>query len=270
MPAVHLPRLKEQIARLALYFSQPEDFLQRLHELFDLYADRAYRPGQAVRPRPLVQTYHAPPLVLRMLEQELGKQVNDDPDAALDVAGLLWQDAYLEPRLLAAALLGQVPVNPPEPVLERLLAWADPDVDPQILETLMLQGSNRLRREQPERWLALVEHWLESSSKDIQGVGLKSLLPLVQDRSFQNLPRIYRILHPLVQSAPGEFLGDLQKNIEVLARRSPAETAYFLRQMLSLSESSGTVRLVRRVLPAFAEEQQASLRKALLARQGER
>lgn len=270
MAAIHLLRLKEQIAQLAVYFPQPETFHRRLHELFDLYADRSYRPGQAIRPRPLIQTYHTPPLVLRTLEQELGKQTNDLPDAALAVAELLWRDEYLEPRLLAAALLGQIPVNPPEPVLERLLAWADPDVDPQILETLMLQGSQRLRREQPERWLALVEHWLDSASKEIQEVGLKSLLPLVQDRSFQNLPRIYRILDPLVQSAPGEFLADLQKNIEVLARRSPAETAYFLRQMLSLSETGGTVRLVRRCLPAFPEEQQASLRKALLAHSSKR
>lgn len=270
MPAVSLPRLKEQIAQLVLVFDQPEVFHKQVCSLFDLYSDRAYRAGQSVHPRPLIQTYHVPPLVQHTLEKELGKTARENPAAALATAERLWRDETLEPRLLAAAILGQVPATPPEPVLERLLAWADPNIDPQVLGTLMTQGSAALRREQPERWLALVEHWLDSRSAAMQSVGLKSLLPLVQDRSFANLPRVYRILDPLVQTAPNTLLPDLQRNLEVLARRSPAETAYFLRQLISLSESSGVVRLVRRVLPAFPEEQQASLRKALLARPGER
>jgi hypothetical protein len=266
MPAVSLPRLKEQIAQLAGHFDQPEGFHKRLLALFDLYSDRSYRPGQAIRPRPLVQTLYVPALVLGTLNQELGRWAREKPDAALAAAEMLWQDTMLEMRQTAAALLGQIPVQPPEPVLERLLRWADPEIDPQILETLMLQGGVRLRQEHPERWLMLVEHWLDMNAAEMQAVGLKSLLPLLQDRGFENLPRIYRILDPLVHTAPNALLPDLQKNIDVLARRSPAETAYFLRQMLSVSENSGTIRLVRRTLPTFPEEQQASLRKALLSR----
>jgi hypothetical protein len=41
------------------------------------------------------------------------------------------------------------------------------------------------------------------------------------------------------------------------------ETVYFLRQMISISSSVGAARLVRRCLPFFNEESQASLRKAL-------
>ncbi len=270
MPAVSLPRLKDQIAQIAVVFHQPALFHKRINALFDQYSDRAYRPGQAVHPRPLIRTYHLPPLVLHTLEQDLGRLSQFEPEAGLAAAEELWRDEYLEARLLAAAILGQVSATPPEPVLERLLAWADPDTDAQILQELMLRAGARLRKEQPDRWLVLVEHWLESRSAEIQAVGLKSLLPLVQDRAFENLPRIFRLLDPLVQAAPGALLPDLQRNLEVLARRSPAETAYFLRQMMSLSQSPGLVRLVRRVMPAFPEEQQASLRRSLLTRPGER
>lgn len=266
MPAVHLARLKEQITRLAWNFTRPDEFQKGLRDLMDSYADHSYRAGQAVKARPLITAYHIPPLVLRQLEQDLSRLCRENPGAALTLVDRLWQEEYLEPRLLAAYLLGQVSPTPPEPVLERLLAWADPNLDVQILNALMSQGSARLRRGQPERWLVMVEHWLSDMSLDMQSLGLSGLLPVIQDREFENLPRIYRLLAPLVQTAPNPLQAELQQAIEALARRSPVETAYFLRQMLSMAEGVTPIRLVRRCLPAFPEETQAGLRKAILSR----
>jgi hypothetical protein len=152
-------------------------------------------------------------------------------------------------------------------VLERLLNWSSPEVDLQVLNGLMSNGSTRVRKDQPERWLVLVEHWLSDLDPEIQSIGLHALLPVIQDREFENLPRVFRLLAPIIQSAPNALQADLQAVIEALVRRSAVETSYFLRQMLTLAGGNPTAaRLVRRCLPAFPEETQVTLRKALLTR----
>jgi hypothetical protein len=266
MPAVQLPRLKEQISKLAWHFTRPVEFQKQLHALFDLYSDRTYRPGQAVKARPLILTYHVAPLVIRQINHDLGHLCEENPGAALALVDELWKDSYLEPRLLAASLLGQTSLTPPEPVLERILAWTGRDIDTQLLEILTSRGSIRLRREQPERWLVLIEQWLSDPQNEIQEVGLKALIPLIQDREFENIPRIFRLLGPLVQNAPKTLYSELTEVLTELARRAPAESAYFLRQMMSIGNNMATTRLVRRCLPAFNEEMQINLRKILTNR----
>lgn len=268
MPAVQLARLKEQINQLAWHFTRPQEFQRELQDLLDFYADRTYRPGQAIKPRPLIPIHHIAPIVQRQLEQDLGRLCQEHPAAALALVDLLWQDPYLEPRLLAAALLGQTPLQPADEILSRLLAWATPDLDDQLLDALLGPGSRRVRSEVPERWLTIIESWLSDLAADVQVIGLHALLPIIQDRSFENLPRIYRILSPVLQSAPAVLQNDLVRNLEALGKRAPAETAYFLRQMLNVSSTPVTVRLVRKCLPAFPKEAQDNLRRALLHRPG--
>lgn len=266
MPAVSLARLKNQIDELASVFARADTFQKKLSSMLDFYADRAYRPGQAVKTKTLLPTYHVAPLVMRYLEQGFGRLCQEQPDAALRLIDCLWKDDYLEPRLLAASLLGSTALTPPEPVLERLHAWANPDQDDQLLAALLQQGSARLRKELPDRWLEIVETWLSASDLPSRSLGLVALLPTAQDRYYENIPRIFRLLAPVIQSAQPDLQTDLLINLEALARRSPAETAYFLRQMMSISTSVTTVRLVRRLLPILPEEHQTGLRKALVNR----
>ncbi|MHB1119870.1 MAG: hypothetical protein ACYC11_07390, partial [Bellilinea sp.] len=54
-----------------------------------------------------------------------------------------------------------------------------------------------------------------------------------------------------------------------LARRSPTETGYFLRQVMGSNPSPELTRLVRRVLPEFPEEIQNRIRGLLFAFQRE-
>lgn len=266
MPAVQLARLKIQIDDLASVFTRPVVFQKKLADLLDFYANRAYRPGQAVRTKTLLPTYHVAPLIIRYMEQAFSRLCQEQPAAALELIDCLWQDTYLEPRLLAAALLGSIALTPPEPVLERLRSWANPDQDAQLLTALLQQGSANVRKKLPDLWLEIVEQWLSESGLASRSLGLVALLPVVQDQSYQNLPRVFRLLAPVMQSAQPDLQADLQVNLEALAQRSPAETAYFLRQMMNIAPSTTIVRLVRRLLPVFSEEQQTGLRKALVNR----
>lgn len=266
MPAVELMRLRQQINQLILVFQDAPLFCQRARELFELYAQLNYRAGQAVQPRPLLPTYRVPQLFMRQLTLELGKTSQEQPQQALAVISLLWKEPYLEPRQLAAVLLGVVPVHVAGPsVIERLREWANAQQNLQMINILMEFGTVSLRRETPDKLLRLIEEWMTHPNPAQQAIGVQALIALVNDRTFENLPAVYRLISPGVQHVHPRLQADLQLAIQALIKRSPAETAFFLRQSLSLSSGTGTARLIRRCLPAFDAAQQATLRAALQA-----
>lgn len=265
MPAVELSRLRSQINGLIERFANPADFRLALRDLLELYANRAYRPGQAVKPQPLLPSYRVTPLIIHQLELELGKTCQEQPGQALGVVDALWHDPYLEPRLLAATLLGTIPASHQEAVVQTMRAWAVPTENFRMLDTLFRSGTTILRRSAPQLLFKLFEEWLNSSDMETQAMGVRALIPIIEDQAFENLPPVFRLLSPLVQRSSTPLFTDLQAVLEALARRTPIETAYFLRQALSMAPAPGTSRLVRRCLPLFGPAQQASLRAALQA-----
>lgn len=264
MPAVQLDRLKYQIQQLLMSFSDPERFEKELADLFELYANRVYRPGQnilAVRRTPM---YFVPPILLRQLEFQLAPLCRQNTKVALVLADRLWKSSFLEQKLIAAFVLGQCPLNPIESITERLLVWCNPDEDSTILQAVLTRGSEEIRLAQPETWLSLIQSWLERESPPFRKMGLIALLPLVHDRNFENLPPIFRLINPIVQNSTPVYQNELVEIISSLAKREPIETAYFMRQSLHLGLPQSALRIFRRCLPAFDEQTQTSLRKLLM------
>lgn len=263
MPAIQVARLKIQCAQLAERFSEPPVFTHDLHELLDFYADRTYRPGQAGKPPPLIKSYNVPPPVMRQLLKELIPLANADSKAALTLCDRLWLEPYLEFRLLAASLLGQVSPHPSEDILDRVCNWSGPKTEDRLLQALITTGLARVRRETPDQYLGQLEAWLFSGDILSQQLGLRALLPLVEDEDFENLPVIFQMLTLLVRSAPAALRPDLLEVLRNLAHRSPQEVAFFMRQNLAVPEAPDTPWLIRQILPAFSLEMQAGLRRAL-------
>lgn len=264
MPAAELIRLRQQINQLILSFQEPAAFCRLLRDLLELYAHHSYRPGQAIQPQLLLPTYRVPPLVLRQLSLELGKTCQEQPQQALAVVAAMWKEVYLEPRLLATMMLGSIPIQSAMPgVLNLLHAWATGSENIRLINALMENGTQQLRHAAPERLLELIDLWLADPNPAQQAVGIQAVMALVNDRSFENLPAIFRLIGPPIQNLNPRLQVDLQAVLHALIQRSPTETAYFLRQALSLSVGTGTARMIRRMLPEFDSAQQASLRAAL-------
>jgi hypothetical protein len=261
VPAAELTRLRTQITGLLARFYDSSDFLAALRDLLDQYANRAYRSGQTAQPQSLLPSYRVPPLVMRQLELELSKASQEKPDQALAASQALWQDPHLEPRRLAAVMLGAVPAAYASNVSEILRQWALPGANMRMLETLFKVGTQTLRRAEPRLLLQLIEDWL--SQPETQALGLWMLIPVIEDPEFENLPPIFRLIGPLVQNIPAKVQTDLTLVVEAMAQRTPTETAFFFRQALPLANGQATARLVRRCMPIFPAEQQASLREAL-------
>lgn len=263
MPAVQLVKLQQQTAELAGCVERPAVFVAKLRELLEFYADRTQRPGQSGEPPTLLTAYHVPSPVLRQTLHACAAALEDNPQAALALCDSLWNEQTYETCLLALNLLGRIPANPPEPLLARARVWGESHPELPLLDLLLSAGLATVRAQNPQAVLTLAENWLASSDWRTQQMGLRTIYALLDDARFQNLPRLFRLLSPLVVNVPADLRPDLLLTLRALILRSPAETAYFLRQVLQQAQTPQTFALVRKLLPHFAPAQQALLREAL-------
>jgi len=263
MPAVDRLRLQTQIRLVVQTFASADEFVKRLSELYDYYSDRSYDPAGSGQRYPTLQSYNVTPLATRQFEFEFSRLCQENPLSSLDVIDRLWLHEKVEPRKLAAYLLGKMPLQYFPQVIERLQTWAKPTEDRNLILYLQEFGTDRLRHEAIEPWLKQIDKWLESHHSHDQVFGLQSLLPLISDPEFHDLPRVFNMLDSLLINPGSRILYTLQNVIEALAKRSPVETVYTLKLVLHKSHSTEIPRLFRRLLPVFPEDQAQSLRLAL-------
>ena len=86
------------------------------------------------------------------------------------------------------------------------------------------------------------------------------MLPLITDPEYENLPPIFALARPIIESAPGMLQLDLANLINALYQASPSETDYYLREILETSSNPLTVVTLRRILDLFDPQLQSSLR----------
>lgn len=263
MPAVNPARLNFQIADLLSSFDAPSEFHRKIKDLFSLYANRTLRPGETTQRMPLTPAYHLPDPVMRQLRMELTPFASTRPDAALALADTLWLDNTFEVRQVAALLLGHAGIDGPEPVLSRLDRWLSPALDPALREILLDSATHRLQSRFPKPWEAWIESLLSRREPSWIALGLAGLRASLGPSAPHNLPAVYRIISPFVRDPHPEAINELRRLVTVLAAQSPTETAFFLKQALSVSSSPGTIRLVRQSLPAFPSRIQEDLKAVL-------
>ena len=259
MPAVDLNRLKHQIDGLIWRFTRPAEFVQELHGIFSFYADRVYRPGELVEKKSSIQAYHVHSLVMRQLEIDLHQRCIENPGAALSLIDTLWQESMLEPRILAAALLGKLPLNYQQDICNRLVSWSGQTTDEILLRTLLEKGTSRLRQEKPEDWIQILKDWGTSERTGVQRAMLYAILSLLQNPEYENLPPLFDLTAIVIKSHPQALQRELIEVTTLLKERSPAECAYFLRQIIRLGVSEATARLLRKIIALFDEPVRSSL-----------
>ena len=259
MPAIDLARLKTQAARLSDEFGDPAVFVHDLNEVLDYYTNRTIRSTQTAQ-RLSLPTYHTPAPVLRQIQSELIPLVESYPTQAVVLVNALWKEKYLEARILAAWLLGSVSPSEAIPSLAHLPAWLSQSTDKKVRETLLRDSLARLRHENPEALFAILEDWLKSPRGSYQVWGLQALIPIVSDPRFQNLPVIFRILRPAVQSAGPLTQLELKALLATLEQVSLTETVAFLREIINSNPSPSVNRILKRIIPGLSAELQSALK----------
>ena len=250
MPAIDLARLKKQAAQLADLFGRPDEFVRAVHDMLDFYVNRTMRDEGAVAPSSVLETYRTPPAILKQIENELAPLAASRPDEALELADRLWDEGWLETRLLAASLLGRIPPQE-ERLLARLTAWASQVRDPSVRAALLTTSLARLRKEMPDRFLELAGEWLKPARQRLWPHGIQALIPLIRDPNYNNLPPIFEILEDVVEAAPAIIQNELIELFDALYNDSPTETVHFLQDLLSNSETDMTATTFRRISPSL-------------------
>jgi hypothetical protein len=261
MPAIDLARLKKQTAHLADLFDQPEDFLREHREILDHYVNRTLRT-LSVAPSSVLPTYRTPGVVLRHIETELGPVAEKRPIQALELADALWDEGWLETRLLAAYLLGRIPPQE-ERLLARLTAWTQAVRDPSVRASLLTTSLTRLRKETPVLFLILVKEWLHPARQRMWSNGLQALVPLISSPDFDNLPPIFEVVEPILKASPATLQSDIQELLTALYKASPDETVYFIQQILKDTKNPQPATTLRRMSHELPQELGVSIREIL-------
>lgn len=261
MPAIDLSRLKKQTAHLADIFDRPSDFISKHREILDFYVNRTLR-SQRVAPSSVLPTYRTPSVVLRQIETVLGTVAEEQPIQALELADALWDEGWLETRLLAAFLLGRIPPQE-ERLLARLTAWTQQVRDPDVRAALLTTSLTRLRKETPDLFLILVKEWLHPARQRMWSNGIQAIVPLVNNPEYDNLPPIFEIVEPIVKSSPAALQFDMQELLTALYKASPDETLFFISQILKKTKSPLTAVSLRRMSPKLPDMMRTSLREIL-------
>jgi hypothetical protein len=263
VPAIYPARLRNQTANLSELYDQPARFTLALTDLLDLYSNRTHRAGQAGEPPPLLKTYNVPKPVIRQLMVELQPLANEYPDETIRLVYALWAEESLETRQIAAFLLGSIPPNRPEMILEIVTSWLTPIPEDRLISVVLQLTLVRVREENPAALLTQIESWLESEQITEQQIGLKSLKSILNSRDSQDFPLFMRLVSPFTRKAPLQIRSDILDVLEALAIRSPKETAYLLRQSLNTPNNPDTALLIRKLLPVFPPDLEVSLKQAL-------
>jgi hypothetical protein len=263
LPAIYPARLQNQIIQLAELYGEPAKFTHALTELLELYANRAHRPGQAGEPPPLLRTYNVPKPVIRQLMLELQPLANDYPEETLELIKVLWDSDSLETRQVAASLLGSIPPNAPDAILDIISSWLAPKPEERLISLVLKLALERIRKENPNALFTKIASWLSSDDLIEQQIGLNTLKSLLTSREFENFPQFIQLLIPYTRKAPLQIRADVLETLNALAIRTPKESAYLLRQSLSAPENPDTALLIRKLLPIFPDDLQESLRQAL-------
>jgi hypothetical protein len=264
MPAIQLARLKIQVSELTTCFDNPREFKRRMHNLFEFYADRSYHPGQLGSPAPLLNVYHIPQPVQKEVVRQLSPFINTNRQAALNLVDMLWEEPNLEFRYTAIRILGEIDPVPEEDIVQRVESWLRPTTELRLIQAIFANGMARIRQENIDLYLSLIKGWLRAQDVFHKKMGLKAIRELVDDLSYENIPFLIRTVEPLIYSGANVLRPDLLEVIRSFAKRSPSETAAFLKQTLVVkTQNLNSAWIIRHSLEEFPLDLQPGLKTAL-------
>lgn len=263
MPAIELQRLNKEITQILSQFDQVDRLHGSLVSLLEKYANWSFRPGQTMYRNVQLPSYYTPALVMQRLVQAIKPKCQADPGLSMQLIERLRTGKYLEQRTLAIHIFALLPAAGAADTLPFLIEWANSEKEASLLEELLATGCAGLRANTPQGWLAAIEQWLESADPAKQVVGLRAMIVSVQDPAFDYLPSLFQLAGGPLTQVPHGTAALLDDLLGHMIRRSPAETSFFLRQILLRKPSNQTTRLIRKKLGSIPVEFQPVLRSLL-------
>jgi hypothetical protein len=260
MPAIEISRLRTKIDLLTKIYEEPVKFVKELTGFFDTYADLTFETGKTDTPHSLHPAYRTPVLFNHLIEETFINLARDKPEKTLATIDLLWQANKIEPRQLAAVLLGALPSSYSAQVLDRIKRWSTGNEDRGLVTFLHQRGTLTLRMENPDLWISALKVWSLSRDSYLKKCAILGLIPLIQDPGFNNLPLIFDLLFPMFETIDSDLNFQLESALNALGSRSEVETVHFIKQVIRTSTDENLPRFIRRNLPIFSNSSQDSIK----------
>jgi len=199
MPAIDLTKLRIRVRELVDQSSNPDTFFKSLELLLQYYKNYTLRVEKRNNGLNL-PSYNTPPQVLTSIKKELGREVTTNPEIGLDLATRLWNESYLEAKLLAVSLFVSIPTSTAIHILSNFPELSVGIDEQEVFLPLMTSAFIHIRQEYPAQFIEIISSWLEASDSTIQHLGLKIIANMVQEPEDEDLPIVFEILEPLLGS----------------------------------------------------------------------
>lgn len=262
MPAIDLTKLKNQSSHLITLFDQPEAFLHELEKILESYRNRTLR-SNTVPIKSNLNSYQTPSPVIHQIEKDLEKLGEENPSAAVNLVLALWNASYYEAQMLAAFVLGTIPTTSALTILSGLPEWLHETSDPNVKKALLTTAMARLRKENPRVLLLLITDWLQSPGPKTQTWGLHAFVPLIELLGYDDLPQLFEILRPAIESVSPSTQSDIQACLEILYSISPSETKHYLAEIIQKAEEKKQLVKYQRLFRNLSPEMQTELGQIL-------
>lgn len=262
MTAINPARLKMQTAELGKLIGQADQFTAELHSLLSFYSARIRQTRLSKTPLAL-QAYQNPEPVILAVESEVAERLEESPQAGFDLADTLWKEFWVEFRQLAVHVLGILPVDEPDRILDRIRAWLEDCTSEGIRQLIMTKGLARLTREKPEHSLMIIDDLISSGVKSNHQAALFGLASFGANPAYPNLPLLFRYLSRILQTEEIGLVKEISALLRVLGVRSEQETTYFLLKQLGSAPGPRIARIVRQVMDDLSPANQALLKEKM-------
>ncbi|MFN2215460.1 MAG: DNA alkylation repair protein [Anaerolineales bacterium] len=241
MPAINLTLLRTQVQELISKTTNPVNFIKELDELLAYYQNYSLRSDKSY-PGINFPKYNTPKQVITFLENELGKSISSKPELGLELATLLWNNPYLEAKLLAVSLMKSIPPEEAIQLISMVPEFARNLQEQDLFLPILINVFLDIRKKKPKEFIELLGSWLSNPDPLYHHWGLITIANLVQKPDDNDLPSIFEIIKPLLWENDRSAQSDVMKCINSLYLVSPLETGYFLEESLKTIDDEISLR----------------------------
>ena len=253
MPSIDLLRLRKQIAHLGIFVEVPGEFVSEYKGLLEFYHHWAHHQNEDRIPNSFMLMYDLPPQVIPEIELGLKPFLQAKSHFIFSLADMLRKDLHFECSALAAFMLGLISKDKVEALKDYLITWLESPLDKALIETIFIKATEPLKQSDQEAYLNFLQTLLKSSNKRLINAGLIGLMLFIPSVKVDNLPKILNMVSPLIKHTDVR-----QETMELLIRelalKSPVETGYLIRQVLSDTEGRHIETLARAFLQYLPSE----------------
>ncbi len=263
MPAIHLDRLEQQLNQVFTPESSGVIFRLNFLSLVEAHANLAYQEGREIQRKSLIPKLHLPPILMHRIQLRLISIAKTNSNLAIEYAEQLWSINFYETKLLSSIILGNLPESSTQVVVQKLLDFGLSANDFEIHQILFLNGSKNIRQSNQNKWLEIIYSWIDANQRSQLILAISAIRALVQEPTFINLPRIFKIITPIFSIENRKVSSALLILVTDLIEKNSIETAYFLSSTLLVGAPKISSQIIRKTLKLFPPKERQMLKESL-------